>query len=57
MSVNTNRLEIRLPQERRAELDALARQLGVPSSALVKLAIARLIASERHPTINRPEAA
>jgi antitoxin component of RelBE/YafQ-DinJ toxin-antitoxin module len=44
---NTNRLEIRLPQERRAELDAIAQQMGLSVSALVKLGISRLISEER----------
>ena len=43
----TTRLEIRLRRERRAELDAYAHQIGLSTAAVVKLAIARLMADTR----------
>jgi hypothetical protein len=36
MDTETSRLEIRLPRERRGELDAVARQIGLSSSTLVR---------------------
>jgi hypothetical protein len=60
MEPDTSRLEIRLPRERRVELDAFARQWGLSSSALVKLALARFIAEGRLQIVTNlkhPEAA
>jgi hypothetical protein len=37
------RFEIKLPEERRRELDQLAHESGIPSAALAKLAIVAML--------------
>jgi post-segregation antitoxin (ccd killing protein) len=44
MDTDTARLEIKLPRERLAELEAYARQAGLTVSAAARLAIAQMIA-------------
>jgi antitoxin component of RelBE/YafQ-DinJ toxin-antitoxin module len=43
----TERLDIRIKPEQRAELAAVAREYGLSSSAAVRLAISKLIAEQR----------
>jgi hypothetical protein len=43
MAVNTGRFVLVLPPDRRAALDSLASEVGLSTSALVRLAINRLL--------------
>jgi hypothetical protein len=47
VDTDTARLEIKLPRERLAELEAYARQAGLTTSAAARLAIAKMIADMR----------